>query len=101
MGYQETMIKTKFKHFESIKKDIEENNLMFFVSLIGYYYNPRKKLEPDSDIFIVVAGDRHPLADFLLEKYDAKPVEEVEERLIDILWENYAFQEDTKISYQT
>ena len=35
MGYQETMIKTKFKNFESIKKDIEENNLMFFVSLIG------------------------------------------------------------------
>ena len=40
-------------------------------------------------------------ADFLMEKYDAKPVEEVEERLMDILWDNYAFQEDTKISYQT
>ena len=99
MGYQETMINIKFQDFKKLKQDIENNNLMFFVNLIGYYKNPLEELKPETEIFVIVTGERHPLADYLIKNYDAKPIEEVTARLMKLLWNNFEFIEDIELEY--
>lgn len=95
MGYQETLIQTKLKNIPKIQKAIEKENLDYLMDFIGYYYNPECPPKSNDKVYVLIGGDRHPLADFLREKFKAIPVENNSNLMDKLCWE-FEFKDVSK-----
>ena len=93
MGYQETMLKLKYKELKPIQERLQKDDIKFLVDILGYYFNPREELKDDSIIYLVVAGDRHPLADVMVNEFKSKPIEDVFPMFLEVLYDAYEFCE--------
>ncbi len=91
MGYQETYVVMRYGRIKKVAKQlaISFKYQLDFVSVITPNDKDLSCFKDCSKVECLVGGDRHPLADWMVHRYKAKPVEDLEKYLSSKLDKEY------------